>query len=138
MKIFGSLFDHEAKEIKKFKEQADKINELDEQMKLLNDTELKSKTDEFKTRLANGETLEDILAEAFAVVREAAHRVLGEKPYYVQIIGGLAIHYGNIAEMRTGEGKTLTSTLPAYLNALEGKGVHIVTANEYLSTRDAE
>ena len=138
MGLFKNLFDHETKELKRFEKLANEIEALDEEMQKLTDIELKSKTDEFRTRLSKGETLEDILVEAFAVVREAAYRVLGEKAYHVQLIGGLAIHYGNIAEMKTGEGKTLTSTLPAYLNALEGKGVHIVTANEYLSTRDAE
>ncbi len=138
MGLLKKLFNHEARELKRFEDLANKIEALDEEMQKLTDIELKSKTDEFRTRLSKGETLEDILVEAFAVVREAAYRVLGEKAYHVQLIGGLAIHYGNIAEMRTGEGKTLTSTLPAYLNALEGKGVHIVTANEYLSTRDAE
>ena len=107
-------------------------------MSKLSDAELKSKTQQFKERLQNGETLDDILVEAFAVAREAAYRVIGEKPYYVQVIGGLAIHYGNIAEMKTGEGKTLTSTMPAYLNALTGDGVHIITVNEYLASRDAE
>ena len=106
-------------------------------MSSLTDKELKAKTKEFKERLQNGETLEDIKVEAFAVAREAAFRVIGEKPYYVQLLGGLAIHYGNIAEMKTGEGKTLTSILPAYLNALTGDGVHIITVNEYLAGRDA-
>ena len=138
MGLFKNIFDHETKELKRFEKLANEIEALDEEMQKLTDIELKSKTDEFRTRLSKGETLEDILVEAFAVVREAAYRVLGEKAYHVQLIGGLAIHYGNIAEMKTGEGKTLTSTLPAYLNALSGKGVHIVTANEYLSTRDAE
>ncbi len=138
MKFLKKLFDHEYKELEKFKQQADLIMEKDEQMSKLSDTELKNKTQEFKERLQNGETLDDILIEAFAVAREAAYRVIGEKPYYVQIIGGLAIHYGNIAEMKTGEGKTLTSTMPAYLNALSGEGVHIITVNEYLANRDAE
>ena len=111
---------------------------LDEEYSKLTDTELQNKTEEFKERLNNGETLEDILVEAFATAREAAFRVIGEKHYYVQILGALAIHYGNIAEMKTGEGKTLTSVLPAYLNALTGKGVHIITVNEYLAGRDAE
>ena len=138
MGIFRRFFDHEYKELKKFSEQADKIMALDEEMQKLSDEELKNKTTEFKDRLAKGETLEDILIEAFAVAREAAYRVIGEKPFYVQILGALAIHYGNIAEMKAGEGKTLTSVLPAYLNALEGKGVHIITVNEYLASRDAE
>ena len=138
MGLFRKLFDHEYKELKKFTEKADKIVALDEEMTKLSDDELKHKTEEFKERLANGETLEDILVEGFAVAREAAYRVIGEKPFYVQILGALAIHYGNIAEMKTGEGKTLTCVMPAYLNALEGKGVHIITVNEYLATRDAE
>ena len=138
MGLFTRLFDHEYKELKKFESLADKIVALDENYQKLSDEELKNKTEEFKKRLANGETLEDILVEAFATAREAAYRVIGEKPFYVQILGALAIHYGNIAEMKTGEGKTLTSVLPAYLNALDGKGVHIITVNEYLATRDAE
>ena len=138
MNIFKKLFDHETKELNKFEKIADEVIEKEKDIQKLTDLELKAKTEEFKTRLSKGETLEDILVEAFAVTREAAFRVLGEKAYKVQIIGGLAIHYGNIAEMKTGEGKTLTSTMPAYLNALTGKGVHIITANEYLSTRDAE
>ena len=117
---------------------ADKVMALDETMTKLSDEELKAKTEEFKSRLNKGETLDDILVEAFAVVREAASRVLGMKPFKVQIIGGIVLHGGNIAEMRTGEGKTLTSTMPAYLNALEGKGVHIITVNDYLASRDAE
>lgn len=138
MGILNKLFDHETKELKRFEKIAFEIEDLDEEMSKLTDVELKAKTEEFKNRLKEGETLDDIIVEAFATVREAAYRVLGQKPFHVQLIGGLAIHYGNIAEMKTGEGKTLTSTLPAYLNALEGKGVHIITANEYLSTRDAE
>ena len=138
MKFLKKLFDHEYKELEKFKQQADLIVAKDEEYSKLSDEQLKNKTIEFKERLKNGETLEDILIDAFATAREAAYRVIKEKPYYVQIIGGLAIHYGNIAEMKTGEGKTLTSTMPAYLNALEGKGVHIITVNEYLANRDAE
>lgn len=131
------IFDHEYKELEKFKVIANDIIALDDAMMKLSDDELKHKTEEFKERLANGEDVEDIKVEAFAVAREAAYRVIGEKPFYVQILGGLAIHYGNIAEMKTGEGKTLTSTMPAYLNALTGKGVHIITVNEYLAGRDA-
>ena len=138
MKIFKKLFDHEYKELDKFKKLADQVVALDEEMQKLSDEELKAKTVEFKERLANGETLEDIKIEAFAVAREAADRTIGLKPFYVQIVGGFAIHYGNIAEMKTGEGKTLVATMPAYLNALEGKGVHIVTVNEYLAGRDAD
>ena len=137
MKFFKKIFDHEYKELEKFQKIADEIDALDEEMSSLTDKELKAKTKEFKERLQNGETLEDIKVEAFAVAREAAFRVIGEKPYYVQLLGGLAIHYGNIAEMKTGEGKTLTSILPAYLNALTGDGVHIITVNEYLAGRDA-
>ena len=138
MKFLKKIFDHEYKELEKFKEIADKIEALDEDIQKLTDKQLQSKTEEFKNRLTKGEELDDILPEAFAVAREAAYRVIGEKPYYVQLIGGLAIHFGNIAEMKTGEGKTLTSVLPAYTNALTGKGVHIITVNEYLAGRDAE
>lgn len=138
MNFIRKMFDHEYKELKKFEHQADAIMELDEETSKLTDTELKAKTEEFKERLKKGETLDDILVEAFAVAREASYRVIGEKPFYVQLLGGQAIHYGNIAEMKTGEGKTLTSVLPAYLNALTGNGVHIITVNEYLAGRDAE
>ena len=138
MNFLKKVFDHEYKELTKFQKIADEIEKLDAEMSEKSDEELKAKTKEFQERLQNGETLEDIKVEAFAVAREAAFRVIGEKPYYVQILGGLAIHYGNIAEMKTGEGKTLTSTMPAYLNALTGKGVHIITVNEYLAGRDAE
>ena len=137
MRLFKSIFNHEYKEVEKFKKIADQIVELDDEYSKLTDKQLKNKTQEFKKRLSEGETLEDIKVEAFATAREAAYRVIGEKPYYVQILGGLAIHYGNIAEMKTGEGKTLTSTMPAYLNALSGEGVHIITVNEYLASRDA-
>ncbi len=137
MSIFRSLFDHEYKELKKFTALADKIVALEEDYTKLSDYELRAKTDEFKDRLTAGESLDDILVEAFATAREACFRVIGEKPYYVQILGAIAIHYGNIAEMKTGEGKTLTSVMPAYLNALTGNGVHIVTVNEYLADRDA-
>ena len=137
MKLFKSIFNHEYKELEKFKKIADEVIALDDEYSKLSDKKLKAKTKEFQKRLADGETLEDIKVEAFATAREAAYRVIGEKPYYVQIIGGLAIHYGNIAEMKTGEGKTLTSTMPAYLNALTGEGVHIITVNEYLAGRDA-
>ena len=137
MKFLKKIFDHEYKELEKFKKLANEVLELENDIASLSDDELKNKTIEFQERLEKGETLEDIKIEAFAVAREAAYRVIGEKPYYVQIVGGFAIHYGNIAEMRTGEGKTLTSTMPAYLNALTKKGVHIVTVNEYLAGRDA-
>ena len=138
MNLLRRLFDHEYKELRRFTALADKIIALDEEYSKLTDTELQSKTEEFRERLKKGETLDDILVEAFATAREAAFRVIGEKHYYVQILGGLAIHFGNIAEMKTGEGKTLTSVLPAYLNALTGNGVHIITVNEYLASRDAE
>lgn len=138
MNILKKMFDHEYKELRKFRGIADKVMALEEEYSKLTDTELQNKTQEFKDRLRDGETLDDILIEAFATAREASFRVIGEKHYFVQILGGLAIHYGNIAEMKTGEGKTLTAVLPAYLNALTGNGVHIITVNEYLAARDAE
>jgi preprotein translocase subunit SecA len=138
VELLKRLFDHEYKEMKKFKKIADEIMALDEEYSKLKDKDLAKKTEEFKERLANGETLDDILVPAFATVREMAWRKLGEKPFYVQILGGIAIHFGNIAELRTGEGKTLVTTMPAYLNALTGKGVHVVTVNEYLTVRNAE
>lgn len=125
------------REIKKLSKMVDAIEAFDEKMQALSDDELRAKTREFKDRLIAGETLDDLLVEAFAVVREAADRVLHMKPYRVQLMGGIVLHQGRIAEMKTGEGKTLVSTLPAYLNALEGKGVHIVTVNDYLAERDA-
>lgn len=125
------------RETKKLSKMVDAIEALDEKMQALSDDELRAKTREFKNRLIAGETLDDLLVEAFAVVREAADRVLHMKPYRVQLMGGIVLHQGRIAEMKTGEGKTLVSTLPAYLNALEGKGVHIVTVNDYLAERDA-
>ena len=134
-KIFGT---HSSHELKKIYPIADKVDALEEQFKKLTDDELRAKTDEFKQRYQNGETLDQLLPEAFATCREAAWRVLGMRHYRVQIIGGIILHQGRIAEMKTGEGKTLVSTLPAYLNALEGKGVHIVTVNDYLAKRDAE
>ena len=137
MNILRSLFDHEYKELKKFSALADKIEALEPEYAKLTDYELQAKTDEFKNRLEKGETLDELLVEAYATAREACFRVIGEKPYYVQLLGAIAIHFGNIAEMKTGEGKTLTSVMPAYLNALSGNGVHIVTVNEYLADRDA-
>ena len=125
------------REIKRLSKMVDAIEALDEKMQALSNDELRAKTKEFKDRLTAGETLDDLLVEAFAVVREAADRVLHMKPYRVQLMGGIVLHQGRIAEMKTGEGKTLVSTLPAYLNALEGKGVHIVTVNDYLAERDA-
>ena len=138
MNFLKRLFDHEYKEMEKFKKKADAVFALDEKMQKLSDEELKNKTVEFKERLAKGETLDDLLVEAYAVAREVGDRVLGEKAYYSQILGAIAIHYGNIAELKTGEGKTLVTIFPAYLNALEGKGVHVITVNEYLTTRNAE
>ena len=134
-KIFGTYSDHE---LKKIYPVADKIEALEEEYKALTDAQLQAKTAEFKERLQNGETTDDILPEAFATVREAADRVLGLRPYRVQLIGGIVLHQGRIAEMKTGEGKTLVATLPAYLNALTGQGVHIVTVNDYLAKRDSE
>ena len=133
-KVFGS---HSDKELKRISKTVDKIEALDESMQKLSDEELRHKTVEFKERLANGETLDDLLPEAYATVREASSRAIGLKHYRVQLIGGIILHQGRIAEMKTGEGKTLVSTLPAYLNALEGKGVHVVTVNDYLAARDA-
>ncbi|MGV8980064.1 preprotein translocase subunit SecA [Clostridium sp.] len=133
-KMFGSYSD---REIKRIISTVDKIEELDPKMTSLSDEELKAKTEEFKTRLNNGETLDDILPEAFAVVREASWRVLNMKHFRVQLIGGIILHQGRITEMKTGEGKTLVATLPSYLNALTGKGVHIVTVNDYLAKRDS-
>lgn len=135
--MFG-LFDSTKKAVKKYNKVAHKIMALEDTMKAMSDEALKNQTQIFKDRIKNGETLDDILVEAFATVREASKRVTGLTPYFVQLVGGMAIHDGNIAEMRTGEGKTLTAVLPAYLNALNGDGVHIVTVNEYLAKREAE
>lgn len=134
-KIFGS---RNERLLKQYRQEVEKINALEPEYEKLDDTALQAKTDEFKQRLEKGETLDDILPEAFAVVREAGKRVLGMRHYDVQMIGGMALHKGKIAEMRTGEGKTLVATLPAYLNALTGKGVHVITVNDYLAKRDAE
>ena len=134
-KLFGSYSDRELKRIYPI---ADRVEALEESIEKLSDAQLRAKTDEFKERLSQGETLDDILPEAFAVAREAAWRVLGMKPFRVQIIGGIVLHQGRIAEMKTGEGKTLVAVLPAYLNALRGEGVHIVTVNDYLARRDSE
>ena len=134
-KIFGDLNEKEVKKIGKI---VDQVEALDEQMQALSDEELQAKTPEFRERLQNGETLDDILPEAFAVCREGAWRSLGMKHFRVQLIGGVVLHQGRISEMKTGEGKTLVATLAAYLNALEGKGVHVITVNDYLAKRDAE
>ena len=133
-KLFGT---HSERELKLIAPTIDKIEALRPTMQALSDEELRDKTKEYRQRLAAGETLDDLLPEAFATVREAAKRVLGMEHYRVQLIGGMILHQGRIAEMKTGEGKTLVSTLPAYLNALEGKGVHVVTVNDYLASRDA-
>ena len=139
MGLFTKLFgDYSQKEIKRILPLQQKVLSLEEEYKALTDSELKAKTQEFKDRLSNGETLDDILPEAFAACREASDRVLGMRHFPVQIIGGIVLHQGRIAEMKTGEGKTLVATLPAYLNALSGKGVHIVTVNDYLAKRDSE
>ncbi|EOA08981.1 preprotein translocase subunit SecA [Pediococcus acidilactici] len=135
--ILKKWVESDAREIKRLGKKADKIDALKDEMAQLSDEELKAKTPEFKERLKNGETLDDILIEAFAVAREGAKRVLGLFPFRVQLIGGMVLHGGNIAEMKTGEGKTLTATLPVYLNALGGEGVHVVTVNEYLAERDS-
>ena len=135
--ILSKIFDMNKRELKRLEKMADQIDALAPEMERLSDEALRAKTDEFKNRLKNGETLDDILIEAFAVVREASRRVLGLYPYKVQLMGGIVLHEGNIAEMKTGEGKTLTSTMPVYLNALSGEGVHVVTVNDYLARRDA-
>ena len=138
IKIFRKIFDHEYKELEKFKLIANDVFALEDKYAKMSDKNLQAMTSKLKKRLADGETLDDLIPDAFAVVREAAYRVIGEKPFYVQVLGALAIHFGNISEMKTGEGKTLTCVMPAYLNALTGKGVHVVTVNEYLASRDAK
>ncbi|KHD86436.1 preprotein translocase subunit SecA [Heyndrickxia ginsengihumi] len=135
--FLDKVFDANKREIKRLEKKANQIESLAADMEKLSDDQLRQKTEEFKQRYQNGETLDDLLVEAFAVVREGAKRVLGLYPYHVQLMGGITLHEGNIAEMKTGEGKTLTATMPVYLNALSGKGVHVVTVNEYLASRDA-
>ncbi|WP_195429125.1 preprotein translocase subunit SecA [Clostridium sp. D46t1_190503_E9] len=135
---FNKIYNYSSRELKRIYPIVDKVEALDESIERLTDDELRLKTDEFKERYKNGETLDDLLPEAFAVVREASSRVLGMKHYRVQLIGGVVLHQGRVAEMKTGEGKTLVATCPAYLNALTGKGVHIVTTNEYLAQRDCD
>ena len=135
MKLFKS---YSEKEVKRIMPLVKKINDLEPEIQKLTDSELKEKTTYFKKLLSEGKTLDDILPEAFAVVREAAKRVIGMRHFDVQLIGGIILHQGRIAEMKTGEGKTLVATLPAYLNALTGKGVHIITVNDYLAKRDSE
>ena len=134
-KLFGTRSE---RELKKIQPMVDKILALDEEYKALSEDALKAKTQEFKDRLAEGETLDDLLPEAFAAIREAADRVLGMRPYPVQLIGGIILHQGRIAEMKTGEGKTLVAILPCYLNALTGEGVHVVTVNDYLAKYQSE
>src|ERR1700731_4491909 len=124
--------------VKRLKRVAEYVNSLSEDIEKLTDAELQAKTAEFKKRHADGESLDDLLPEAFAVAREAAWRVLDQRHFDVQVMGGAALHFGNVAEMKTGEGKTLTSVLPAYLNGIGGKGVHIITVNDYLAKRDSE
>ena len=135
MKLFKS---YSEKEVKRVRPIVEKINSLEPEIEKLTDEELKAKTPYFKEQLEKGKSLDDILPEAFAVVREASKRVLGMRHFDVQLIGGIILHQGRIAEMKTGEGKTLVATLPAYLNALTGKGVHVITVNDYLAKRDSE
>lgn len=137
MAVFGGLFSEEKRELKKLEKTADQVLALETKMQALSDEELKDKTREYRERLEKGETVDDLLPEAFATAREAAFRVINEKPYKVQIMGSVAMHRGDIAEMKTGEGKTLTATMAVYLNALSGQGVHVITVNEYLAGRDA-
>ncbi|MFZ9511316.1 MAG: preprotein translocase subunit SecA, partial [Burkholderiaceae bacterium] len=134
-KIFGSRND---RLLKQYRKTVERINALEASMRALSDEQLRAKTDEFRNRVAQGEALDALLPEAFAVVREASVRVMKMRHFDVQLVGGMALHQGKIAEMRTGEGKTLTATLPVYLNALAGKGVHVVTVNDYLANRDAQ
>ena len=133
-----NIFDSNAREVKKYSQLVNRINALEPEMQRLSDAELTAKTAEFKSRLAAGASINDLLIEAYALVREASVRVLGMRHFDVQLIGGMALHDGRIAEMKTGEGKTLVATCPVYLNALTGKGVHVVTVNEYLSARDSQ
>ena len=137
LNILNKVFDPNKREIKRLEKIADQVEALAPEMAALTDEQLREKTEEYKQRYQNGETVDDLLVEAFATVREGAKRALGMFPFRVQLMGGAALHDGNISEMKTGEGKTLTSTLPVYLNALTGKGVHVVTVNEYLAHRDA-
>ena len=133
MGFFSKLFDPSAGEIKRLNKIVDKIDSFEEAHKALTDEQLRGKTVEFRERLKNGETLDDLLPEAYSVVREATCRVTGKRQFRVQMLGGIVLHQGRIAEMKTGEGKTLTATMPAYLNALSGEGVHVVTVNDYLA-----
>src|SRR5690625_5271929 len=133
-RVFG---DGNKKQLRHLEKIADQIEALEPEYESLSDQDLKQKTEEFKERFKQGESIDDLLVEAYAVVREASKRVLNMRPFYVQILGAIALHEGNIAEMKTGEGKTLASTMPAYLNAIAGKGVHIITVNDYLADSDA-
>ena len=135
--IIQKLIENDKKQLKKLHKMAEKVESYEAAYAAMSDAELQAKTPEFKQRYQNGETLDDLLYEAFAVAREGAKRILGLFPYHVQIMGGIVLHNGDVPEMRTGEGKTLTATMPVYLNALAGEGVHVVTVNEYLSARDA-
>ena len=135
IKFFG---DENTKTLKSFQKQVDKINELEPAMQALKNEYFPVKTDEFKKRIQNGESMDELIPETFALVREASKRVIGERHFDVQLLGGLALHYGNIAEMASGEGKTLSSTCPVFLNALTGNGVHIITPNDYLAKRDSK
>src|SRR5687768_1384468 len=134
-KVFGTSND---RRLKSYRPTVEAINLLEPELEGLTDAELRARTDAFRKRLADGESLDDLLVEAFATVREAAKRTLGQRHFDVQLIGGMVLHNGKIAEMKTGEGKTLVATLPVYLNALASKGVHVVTVNDYLAKRDAE
>ncbi|WP_080145521.1 preprotein translocase subunit SecA [Marinilactibacillus piezotolerans] len=136
--LLKNLFDNDKKDLRRYGKIADRIESMEGEIAALSDEELKARTEEFKSRYQNGETLEDLMPEAFATIREAAKRVLGLFPFRVQLMGGMSLHEGNISEMKTGEGKTLTATMPVYLNAISGEGVHVVTVNDYLATRDAE
>ena len=138
MSFIDKILRTDARRLKKIERIADQVIAYEDEMRALTDEELQAKTPYFKELLANGKTLDDILPEAYAVVREADRRIRKEFPYKVQIMGGIVLNQGDVAEMKTGEGKTLTETMPVYLNALEGKGVHVVTVNEYLAARDCE
>ena len=137
MGLLSNLFSEEKREISALEKIADQVLSHENEMAALSDDQLKEKTEEYKKRLAEGETVDDLLPEAFATAREAAYRVINEKPYRVQVMGAVAMHKGDIAEMKTGEGKTLTATMAVYLNALTGQGVRVITVNEYLAGRDA-
>lgn len=135
--LLKTIIENDKGELRRLEKMADKVLKYEDEMAALSDEQLQAKTEEFKQRYQNGESLDSLLYEAFAVVREGAKRVLGLFPYKVQVMGGIVLHHGDVPEMRTGEGKTLTATMPVYLNALSGKGVHVVTVNEYLTERDA-